>query len=580
MNPSSIPLLLLATLIHQAGPAQDPNRGGVRSAGTLLLFLEGDAGGIRATRAFHKARPFHAKRSAEKPVAWAELLGPRGAIIARYPLDLRPFNMSLGAARGRMLVTGDRVLDPRVVTLVEIPDLGERLATLRIVAREKDRSRLLGTLSGARLRALLRSNPGPLAPTVKTHMNNGAVKNRYDIVILGDGYQASEIATFYRDVDRWILNLFGREPYKSYKLYFNVHSVFSPSRQSGADHPDRTPPIVKDTVYDASYNTGGTGRCLYIKNTRQALLDAALAPDVEGRIVVFVNDLRYGGCAGKFSVSYNGTQAVEVQSHEFGHSFGSLADEYSYGKSGTYTGPEPAAANITADKTGKTKWPLWMGWFGISVYEGAGHYLKGLYRPKLTCLMRALNRPLCEVCIEQLLKRCYVATSAIDNPSPPGNTITMSKSASTTVSFTDLVPGGGKITWFVDNQVKQLGQTSFLLQGSALRAGPHELRVEARDLTNKVRKGLLSLVSKRSWTVQVNDKSLPELQVLSITAPGQSRSGSSITIDTVIQNSGASATAAFQLEHFLSRNAKPTTSDVYLGSSTIQSLGLGQKAAI
>ena len=49
-----------------------------------------------------------------------------------------------------------------------------------------------------------------------------------------------------------------------------------------------------NTVYDASYNTGGTPRCLYIKNTSQAARDSRLAPDVEGCVIVLVNDTRCG----------------------------------------------------------------------------------------------------------------------------------------------------------------------------------------------------------------------------------------------------------------------------------------------
>ena len=106
--------------------------------------------------------------------------------------------------------------------------------------------------------------------------------------------------------------------------------MFRASKDSGADHPDKSPPIYKDTVYNASYNIGGTPRCLYIRNTSLALRDAAKAPAVEGRVMVVVNDSRYGGCAGTFAVTYNGSSMTTVQVHEFGHSFARLADEYDY----------------------------------------------------------------------------------------------------------------------------------------------------------------------------------------------------------------------------------------------------------
>ena len=56
--------------------------------------------------------------------------------------------------------------------------------------------------------------------------------------------------------------------------------------------------------------TGGVGRCVYIQNESLALQDAALAPANEGRVLVLVNDSRYGGCASTFAVSYNGSAEI------------------------------------------------------------------------------------------------------------------------------------------------------------------------------------------------------------------------------------------------------------------------------
>src|SRR5262249_61955221 len=90
------------------------------------------------------------------------------------------------------------------------------------------------------------------------------------------------------------------------------------SRDAGAPQPTVQPPIVRNPAYGASYNTGGTGRCLYITNTSLALQDAALAPATEGRVIVLVNDSRYGGCAAQFAVSYNGSLMPEGPTHQHG----------------------------------------------------------------------------------------------------------------------------------------------------------------------------------------------------------------------------------------------------------------------
>jgi hypothetical protein len=351
--------------------------------------------------------------------------------------------------------------------------------------------------------ALLMAAP-VAAQTVKTVLNNGPVQNRYDIVILGDGYQTSEQAKFDADAQAALDTLFAKPAYGAYKKYFNAHTVFRASRESGADHPDANPPIVRDTVYDATYNYGGTARCLYIRNGGQANADARLAPDVEGRIIVLVNDTRYGGCGGTYSVSYTGSSGPEVQAHEFGHSFGGLADEYDYGASGTYTGPEPSQANITADPTAMAKWPLWIGTNGVGAFQGAGYYLTGLWRPKLDCLMRSLNVALCEVCNEQLVKQAYVTVHPMENRSPAAALVTVQRPATQVFSFTSIVPGAGSIEWQLDGARVATGSASFTLNTASVPSGRHTVRAILKDLTTFVRKDPQALLTgSETWTVDV-----------------------------------------------------------------------------
>ena len=65
--------------------------------------------------------------------------------------------------------------------------------------------------------------------TVKTIVSNGNSSNRYDIVILGDGYQATEQAKFDSDCVAVANALLATEPYKTFKHFFNVHTVFRAS---------------------------------------------------------------------------------------------------------------------------------------------------------------------------------------------------------------------------------------------------------------------------------------------------------------------------------------------------------------
>lgn len=414
------------------------------------------------------------------------------------------------------------------------------------------------------------------AQTVKTIVNNGNSANRYDIVILGDGYQVSEQAKFDSNARTVINKLFATEPYKTFKLFFNVHTVFRASKDSGADHPDRTPPIVKDTVYDASYNTGGTPRCLYIKNRTQALRDAALAPAVESRVMVIVNDSRYGGCAGQFAVTYNGGSMANVQVHEFGHSFARLADEYDY-PNNTYTGPEPSQKNVTKDSTGRTKWGLWLGYNGVSAFEGARYYKRGLYRPKSNCIMRSLGQPMCPVCGEQAVIYAYKTVNAIEKPLPATQRVAIDPGRKQTFSFTNLAPAtsNATITWKVDNKVQSSTTTTLTVDTTGLKYGDHPVSVEVQDKTTYVRNDpSRDLRSTHTWTLHVNPPPIPDLTPLYVgSQPTQLPAGATMTLTTVIQNLGPVPSPAVTAEHFLSTDKTIDASDIYLGSYSQPALG-------
>jgi hypothetical protein len=352
------------------------------------------------------------------------------------------------------------------------------------------------------------------AQTVRTVVSNGPPTELYDMVFLGDGYQAHEEALFDQDVldvVSYFRNTGAKFPYGAYFALYNVHTVFRASNQSGADKPPLN--VFVDTAYDASYWTGGTERCLYIGNTARATQDAALAPDTDGRVIVLVNDAKYGGCAGTFSVSYNGTSMEDVQAHEWGHSFGGLADEYDYGNTGPYTGGEPGAINCTADATGNAKWPQWVGFNGqygtVGGYPGACYYpptpTPTLYRPEQDCEMRNLNRRFCTICREQMIKRFHRDADPIGNLTPTPGTIAMAPGPLVAFSFTNRIPQRPRtIEWRVAGVLQAQNTTSFALDTSALR-GLVEVRLRFVDTSPEVRfdpTGLL--VHEKVWNLDLS----------------------------------------------------------------------------
>ncbi|MCR9244902.1 MAG: M64 family metallo-endopeptidase [bacterium] len=422
------------------------------------------------------------------------------------------------------------------------------------------------------------------AQTVTTVLSNGTTDTRYDMVILGDGYQAHEQNRFNSDVNTFLTSLFNTQPYQTFASYYNVHTVFRASVDSGADHPDANPPIVKNTVYNASYNTGGTPRCLYIGNTSQALADAALAPATEGRVLVMVNDSRYGGCASQFAVSYNGSSMAQVQIHELGHSLGQLADEYDYPNS-TYTGPEPSSVNITTSPQGQ-KWSHWWGTGGISssAHQGAGYYRYGLYRPRNNCLMRSLGQPLCAVCAENIVKITNSVCQAIDTTTPATTTFQLTRGQQQSFAFTHYVPiaNNPTISWLLNGQpISGATTTSYLLDTTGMSLGVHTVTCRIADNSSFVRLDPATLMEhEHTWTVNVADPTVAQLRLPTMTIqdlwvdPGET-----MTLDYSIINDGP-ATATFDIEFFLSQTTAWTPNDIYLGKVTINNLAATQQQVL
>lgn len=133
-----------------------------------------------------------------------------------------------------------------------------------------------------------------------------------DITFIGDKY--TDMGQFHNDVQRVSSALLSYEPFKSRADQIQIHDV-------------------DNTVSLGSKRDPGLDRLLYVDSslTTSIVQASAVPTDVIG---VLVNDPVYGGAGGVEAVSYNGPQMGEVFVHEFGHTFGRLYDEYSYGTTG------------------------------------------------------------------------------------------------------------------------------------------------------------------------------------------------------------------------------------------------------
>lgn len=171
-----------------------------------------------------------------------------------------------------------------------------------------------------------------------TKGSNGGI----NIVILGDGYDADDIADGYylADMKEEIEYFFGIEPYTTYRDYFNVYTAFPLSTETGIG----TVNTIRYNHFGTTY-TGGVGlRCDY-----DAVFSYALdAPTVntgnlnETLIIIVPNSTDYGGITQmwdsgaaiafcpKSTYGYPLDSRGVIQHEAGGHGFGKLGDEYIY----------------------------------------------------------------------------------------------------------------------------------------------------------------------------------------------------------------------------------------------------------
>lgn len=179
---------------------------------------------------------------------------------------------------------------------------------------------------------------------------NGPPAEKVDLLLVSDGYTASELDKFRRDARRLVEALFALDPFKSRRTDFNVRLLELPAPASGVHRPQSG--IHRRTPIGTEYNIFDTERYLLTLDNR-ALRDLAAAAPYEF-LVILVNDRYYGG-GGIFNaqatVAVDSAFAPYVFVHEFAHHFAGLADEYYTSDVAYETGgekPEPWEPNVTA----------------------------------------------------------------------------------------------------------------------------------------------------------------------------------------------------------------------------------------
>ncbi len=252
-------------------------------------------------------------------------------------------------------------------------------------------------------------------------LQSGAAERCIDIAILAEGYRADEMSTFYEDAAIACESLFAHEPFRSMQACFNVVAVASPSEDSGVSVPRLGQ--WKRTAFGSHFSTFYSDR--YLTTSRVKSIHDALAGIPYEHIIILANTEEYGG--GGIYNSYTLTAAHyplfrPVVVHEFGHSFGGLADEYFYDNdvmTDTYPlSVEPWEQNITTQVDFSAKWQDMLAQgtpvptpadkakdYPVGVFEGGGYSAKGIFRPAYNCRMRTNEYPeFCPVC-QRTLRR-------------------------------------------------------------------------------------------------------------------------------------------------------------------------------
>jgi hypothetical protein len=330
----------------------------------------------------------------------------------------------------------------------------------------------------------------------------------------------------------------GEDPFPRYRNFFNVHRIDIASQESGADIPPQG--IFRNTALGATYfGDGSTDRLLTVNTS---LANAALSTNLAGAPftsemkLVTVNDTRYGGSGGTFSVYAGGNSfAPEVALHEIGHSFGRLADHYVYAGSGLYTGSEPVEPDVTKSSSGK--WPQWMGYnqpvIGtIGAYEGGRYFEQGIYRPSLDSKMNSLGRPFDAVGREQLILRIYDYVNPLDNWR--SNATTLTNPGQLWVDVVD--PNVINVDWFVNGQLVVSNYGERFDPAQFGYSGSITVTALGIDRTDWVRTSLNSLQQSITWNVTI--ASAPQVQ-LSIDRSSLGERGGQATLRATLSHTTA-----------------------------------------
>lgn len=374
--------------------------------------------------------------------------------------------------------------------------------------------------------APVQADPGDA--TVVPIQVTGDPAQRFNMVIVGDGYTEAEQAEFRADVDRHLNTLWTIEPFKSYRSYVNVYAVAVVSAESGVD----CDPSLDAPRRDTPLNMGFWGGCNPASVQRLLVADGAAAnryadmvagtTRANRQLLALGNSDTYGGAGGANATASGGNAlSALITPHELGHSLGGLDDEYDYFQRGVrgapYAGGEPSSIHHTllTEQEMAAQQRKWWRWLGeqsesggvIGRYEGGLYSGTGVWKPSKHSMMRSLGYYFDQVSRERMTQRISAKTSILSAATPTGEPI----GADRVVWIETMYPVSHQldVTWTLDGtELAVDGARSVDLASLDLAPGVHTLTVSVVDPTPFVRDPAVraspALTQSRTWTVDTS----------------------------------------------------------------------------
>ena len=363
----------------------------------------------------------------------------------------------------------------------------------------------------------------PPASKVVPVQVTGDAASRFSLVVLGDGYTASEQPRFRQHLDKHLNILWSLEPFRSYRNYINVYAVEIDSPESGVTcdpaHRQRRNTPLQMQFGGGCENPNARGITPAAGAQEAARSFARLATPNYDQVLVITNTDTYGGIGGSIATTSGGNSlGPYITPHELGHSLGRLQDEYTYSARGVagpaYSRGEPTSIHHTllTEEQMRSQQQKWWRWLGepsesgglIGRFEGGQSSVSGIWRPSKHSMMISLGYYFDQVSLERMAQRISGQVNLIASATPAGRPVAPNQ----VIWIETAHPNYHElnITWDVDGRVipEAANQPHLPLTSLRLDPGQHKVTVKVVDPTPFVRDPVIrdtSFSATRSWTI-------------------------------------------------------------------------------